>query len=69
MSIAVKPPQADSTGWSDYLDLARAESLENRTCPRRVRYEARDALGVVAFSAGASTLVSAGLALALSWLA
>jgi hypothetical protein len=33
----------------------RAAALENRRCARRVRHEARDALGVVAFSAAAST--------------
>jgi hypothetical protein len=34
-----------------------------------VRYEARDALGVVLFSAAASTLLSVLVAVALSWAA
>lgn len=58
-----------SSGWAEAVDLARAESLENRRCSRRVRYEARDALGVVLFSAGASTLLSVLAAVALSWAA
>jgi hypothetical protein len=56
-------------GWSESVELARAESLENRSCARRVRYEARDALGVVLFSAAASTLLSVVVAAALSWAA
>jgi hypothetical protein len=55
--------------WSETVELARAESLENRSCTRRVRYEARDALGVVLFSAAASTLLSVVVAAALSWAA
>ena len=51
------------------IELARAESLQNRSCARRVRYEARDALGVVLFSAAASTLLSVLAAVALSWAA
>ena len=58
-----------ASGWAEAVDLARAESLENRRCSRRVRYEARDALGVVLFSAGASTLLSVLAAVALSWAA
>jgi hypothetical protein len=58
-----------SSGWAEAVELARAESLENRRCSRRVRYEARDALGVVLFSAGASTLLSVLAAVALSWAA
>ncbi|QIK66899.1 hypothetical protein G7072_11575 [Nocardioides sp. HDW12B] len=61
--------RGDRSGWAEAVDLARAESLENRRCSRRVRYEARDALGVVLFSAGASTLVAVLAAVALSWAA
>lgn len=57
------------SSWAASIDLVRAESLENRRCSRRVRYEARDALGVVLFSAGASTLVAVLAAVALSWAA
>lgn len=56
-------------GWSETVELARAESLENRSCTRRVRHEAKDALGVVLFSAAASTLLSIVVAVALSWAA
>ena len=56
-------------GWAASIDLVRAEALENRRCSRRVRYEARDALGVVLFSAGASTLVAVLATVALSWAA
>ena len=80
MSIAVdQPPRRTPSaqggagrtraGWSEAVELARAESLENRSCARRVRYEARDALGVVLFSAAASTLLSVLVAVALSWAA
>lgn len=83
MSIAVQHPPRRSAdrarrsaaapdhraAWSQAIELARAESLENRSCARRVRYEARDALGVVVFSAVASTLVSVLAAVALSWAA
>jgi hypothetical protein len=83
MSIAVEqPPRRPSkrgvsagghqdrrAGWSEAIELARAESLQNRSCARRVRYEARDALGVVLFSAAASTLLSVLAAVALSWTA
>ncbi len=37
------------------VEAAREASAENRRCSRRVRYEARDAVGVILFSAGAST--------------
>ena len=60
---------ARRSSWAASIDLVRAESLENRRCSRRVRYEARDALGVVLFSAGASTLVAVLAAVALSWAA
>jgi hypothetical protein len=61
--------RSNRSGWAEAVELARAESLENRRCSRRVRYEARDALGVVLFSAGASTLLSVLAAVALSWAA
>jgi hypothetical protein len=61
--------EAARASWAATIDLARAESLENRRCSRRVRHEARDALGVVLFSAGASTLVAVLAAVALSWAA
>ena len=57
------------SGWAASIDLVRAEALENRRCSRRVRYEARDALGVVLFSAGASTLIAVLATVALSWAA
>lgn len=73
MSIALHHTSTDAdqtrSAWAEYIDFARSESLENRRCARRVRYEARDALGVVAFSAGASTLLSLLVAVALSWAA
>jgi hypothetical protein len=39
---------------------------DSRRCPRRVRHEARDALAVVAFSAGASTVLALVLTLLLT---
>jgi hypothetical protein len=41
--------------WRESVEAAREASEANRRCSRRVRYEARDAVGVVLFSAGAST--------------
>jgi len=49
--------------WRASVDAARAASEENRRCSRRVRYEARDAAGVILFSAAAST----GLAVILTF--
>ena len=45
---------------------ARAESWENRRCPRRVRHEVRDGLAVAAFSAAASTVVALAITLLLA---
>ena len=72
MSVAVSQstrqrrpaPARESLG--DTIALARAHSLENRRCGRRVRQEARDALGVVLFSAVASTTLAVVLTLVLA---
>lgn len=68
-SSAVPASRGRAESWSETLEHARAASWENRRCPRRVRYEARDALGVVLFSATASTLLSIVVAVLLSWAA
>lgn len=57
-------PARESLG--DTIALARARSLENRRCDRRVRQEARDALAVVLFSAAASTSLAVVLTLVLT---
>jgi GH24 family phage-related lysozyme (muramidase) len=62
MSVAVSQPSREPLHHG--LAAARAEAVENRRCNRRVRQEARDALAVVVFSAGASTV----LALAITFL-
>jgi hypothetical protein len=59
-----RAPARESLG--DTIALARARSLENRRCGRRVRQEARDALAVVLFSAAASTAVAVVLTLVLA---
>ncbi|HET6563190.1 MAG TPA: hypothetical protein VFG72_15055 [Marmoricola sp.] len=76
MSVAVSQPARQPVGRSrpaptreslgDTIALARARSLENRRCGRRVRQEARDALGVVLFSAAASTTLAVVLTLVLA---
>ena len=76
MSVAVSQPTSDRARRSspaarreslgDTIALARARSLENRRCGRRVRQEAKDALGVVLFSAAASTTVALVLTLVLT---
>ncbi len=45
------------------IAVSRAQALENRRCNRRVRQEARDALAVVVFSAGASTVLAVAITL------
>lgn len=42
------------------------EALDNRRCPRRVRYEVRDGVAVVAFSAVSSTVAAMAFGLLLS---
>lgn len=76
MSVAVSQPPRKPVGRSrsasqrgslgDTVALARAHSLANRRCGRRVRQEARDALGVVLFSAAASTTLALVLTLVLT---
>lgn len=53
---AARPPS-----WRESVAVARAESWENRRCPRRVRHEVRDGLAVAAFSAAASTVVAVAI--------
>ena len=57
---------AHQPSWRESVAVARAESWENRRCPRRVRHEVRDGLAVAAFSAAASTAVAAALTFLLS---
>ena len=72
MSVAVSQPSGhrhpaparESLG--DTIALARARSLENRRCDRRVRHEARDAIAVVLFSAAASTSLAVLITLVLA---
>lgn len=42
------------------------EALDNRRCPRRVRYEVRDGFTVVAFSAASSTAAAMAFGFLLS---
>ena len=42
------------------------EALDNRRCPRRVRYEVRDGIAVVAFSAASSTVAAMAFGFLLS---
>ena len=42
------------------------EALDNRRCPRRVRYEVRDGVAVIAFSAVSSTVAALAFGLLLS---
>lgn len=43
-----------------------ADALDNRRCPRRVRYEVRDGVAVAAFSAASSTVAALAFSLLLS---
>ena len=54
-TVALRERESALEAWRDSVDAAREVSEANRRCSRRVRYEARDAVGVVLFSAGAST--------------
>lgn len=71
MSVAVPqsppppgpPQQQGSTGGHRALI---AEALDNRRCPRRVRYEVRDGVAVAAFSAASSTVAALAFSLLLS---
>ncbi len=42
------------------------EALDNRRCPRRVRYEVRDGVAVVVFSAASSTAAAMAFGFLLS---
>ncbi len=42
------------------------EALDNRRCPRRVRYEVRDGVAVAAFSAASSTVAAMAFGFLLS---
>jgi hypothetical protein len=53
--VALRERESALAAWRDSVEAAREASEANRRCSRRVRYEARDAVGVVLFSAGAST--------------
>ena len=69
MSVAVtdgsqdtrRSPVRRSLGGT--IARARAQSLANRQCARRVRQEARDAVAVVLFSATASTALALAITL------
>ena len=54
-AVALRERESALEAWRDSVEAAREASEANRRCSRRVRYEARDAVGVVLFSAGAST--------------
>jgi hypothetical protein len=54
-AVALRDRESALEAWRDSVEAAREASEANRRCSRRVRYEARDAVGVVLFSAGAST--------------
>jgi hypothetical protein len=54
-AVTLRERESALEAWRDSVEAAREASEANRRCSRRVRYEARDAVGVVLFSAGAST--------------
>jgi hypothetical protein len=56
MSVAVSQPPQEPLNHT--IAIARARAVENRRSERRVRQEAGDALAVVLFSAGASTVLA-----------
>lgn len=58
-----QPSQPGSTGGHRALIT---EALDNRRCPRRVRYEVRDGVAVAAFSAASSTVAALAFSLLLS---
>ena len=60
MSVTVSQPLREPLHT---IAVARAQAVENRRCNRRVRQEVRDALAVVAFSAGASTVLAVAITL------
>ena len=75
MSIAVPQspahsgPQSSVERTSDSQVGHRAliaEAVDNRRCPRRVRYEVRDGVAVAAFSAASSTVAALAFSLLLS---
>ncbi len=43
-----------------------ADALDNRRCPRRVRYEVRDGVAVAVFSAASSTVAALAFSILLS---
>jgi len=69
MSVAVSQPSRPGRPASareslgDTMAIARAQSVENRQGRRRVRQEARDALGVALFSAAASSALALAILL------
>ena len=62
-AVALRERESALEAWRDSVEAAREASEANRRCSRRVRYEARDAVGVVLFSAGASTGVALAIVL------
>jgi len=63
---ADRPASALDAWRAASVEAAREASIANRRCSRRVRYEARDAVGVVLFSAGASTGLAVVITLVLA---
>lgn len=59
MSVVAEPsPRRTSPAPAHSHRAAIEEALDNRRCSRRVRYEVRDGVAVVAFSAASSTMAA-----------
>jgi hypothetical protein len=68
MSAVAQPgPRRPSPSSSSPSHRAAIEeALDNRRCPRRVRYEVRDGVAVAAFSAASSTAAAMAFGFLLS---
>ena len=67
MSVVAQPgPRSATPGAARSHRAAIEEALDNRRCPRRVRYEVRDGVAVVAFSAASSTMAAMAFGFLLS---
>ena len=67
MSVVAEPrPRRTARASAHSHREAIQEALDNRRCPRRVRYEVRDGVAVVAFSAASSTVAAMAFGFLLS---
>ena len=67
MSVVAQPgPRRTPAVSSRSHRAVIEEALDNRRCPRRVRYEVRDGVAVAAFSAASSTVAAMAFGFLLS---